>query len=172
MRIYYTVKLRNTGNFTYLTVVIGLWCLPEVLMGFVAACVPVLPRFFQETRLAQRLRKWFCFGTRSEIAQDQSQLLRRWPGSVSTDLDGLKTTRVGHSNRLVPPHMSDQHGSTDLRSSRSSIVEDTDYVPPLLHAYGITKTVEISTEINEQPGDTSGGYDPREHWSFGESRGN
>lgn len=50
MRIYYAIRILQTGEMTYNFVVLGLWSHAEITFGIICSCLPVLPRFFLALR--------------------------------------------------------------------------------------------------------------------------
>lgn len=50
VRIYYTIELSHSKDFTYYTSVQALWSLPEMTLGLLAMCLPVSPKFFQSVK--------------------------------------------------------------------------------------------------------------------------
>jgi hypothetical protein len=169
MRLVTAVQLRETQNTTLKAWEFGLWTLPEFCMGFVAACVPVTPRFFQETGLHLVLRRWLCccLGRPEASTDGRTHLIRPWHGSLSTGLGGTGKMREGFGGSAIPLGSVDHQGPPGgPRSSDASLMEDYDEVPPLLQAYGITKTVEISTSVSARPEEQRSWYNPRGHWEF------
>ena len=49
LRLYYTVLLYHSNDFTYYAARLGVWAESEFACGFVAASALVLPRFIQDT---------------------------------------------------------------------------------------------------------------------------
>ncbi|MCJ1303445.1 hypothetical protein MMC08_006255 [Hypocenomyce scalaris] len=47
LRLYYSVKYRNTTDQTFNLVPEGLWTAAEVISGILCGCLPVLPQFFR-----------------------------------------------------------------------------------------------------------------------------
>lgn len=50
MRLYYSVRLAQSGDTTYYVALIALWSLGEMASGFLAMCLPVSPKFFQSLK--------------------------------------------------------------------------------------------------------------------------
>ena len=46
IRLYYCVQLTHSKDLTYLMALMGLWSYPELTCGFLAASMPVFPKFF------------------------------------------------------------------------------------------------------------------------------
>lgn len=79
LRLYYTIRLAQTGDVTYNLAFMGLWTYAELSMGVVCACLPATPRFFKEVR--ERLStlrssssypRTTFFGLKSKQHHDQS----------------------------------------------------------------------------------------------------
>lgn len=49
-RLYYSVRLAKSEDFTYNVGLLGLWSLPEMASGFIALCLTVSPRFCQSLK--------------------------------------------------------------------------------------------------------------------------
>ncbi|THC98614.1 hypothetical protein EYZ11_001892 [Aspergillus tanneri] len=60
VRLAYTVVLYHTDNVSYYSFLAGLWTIPELSMGIMVACLPVMPRFFKSFDPEQRLT---CLGS-------------------------------------------------------------------------------------------------------------
>lgn len=50
IRIYYAVRIFQTGDISHNFIVLGLWSQVEMTFGIVCGCLPVLPRFFSALR--------------------------------------------------------------------------------------------------------------------------
>jgi hypothetical protein len=132
-------------------------------MGFVAACVPVIPRFFQEPKVARFIRRWILFGPSTPVPQDQAQIMRSWHGSLAADLSEESKMRRGYAVGATRLPSLDRRPGEAINSSASSMRDgDDDEIPSLLRTYGIMKTVDITMSVSSQPADVD--YDPRELW--------
>ncbi|KAG7001877.1 hypothetical protein G7Y79_00030g064100 [Physcia stellaris] len=47
LRLYYSVRLAQSGDISYNLALMGFWSYAELSVGIVCACLPVSPRFFQ-----------------------------------------------------------------------------------------------------------------------------
>jgi hypothetical protein len=60
--MYYSIDLYRNKDFTWGATMMGLWVPVEICCGFLAACMPVFPRFFNQqpfSRLGSSLRSLF-----------------------------------------------------------------------------------------------------------------
>ncbi|KAH8435317.1 uncharacterized protein LDX57_012947 [Aspergillus melleus] len=72
VRLAYTVVLMKTKNISYYAYLSGIWTIPELSMGIVVACLPVLPKFIKSldpshrlSRIGSSLQGMFSGGSRS-----------------------------------------------------------------------------------------------------------
>lgn len=47
MRLYYAVRIQQTGDVTWQSGPMGLWTLAEFTITIICGCMPVIPKFFQ-----------------------------------------------------------------------------------------------------------------------------
>jgi hypothetical protein len=164
MRLVSCVKLYHAENTTYTSATLGMWAFPEIFMGFIAACVPILPRFFREHRLAASWMSWLfptSLGGFSS-APSHGAAGRSWPGGPP--LTSTSASREGGNGKprgAVAMADDDEEKSVsgpirpreweDTRRAYPSMPSSTRTPPPRLPSpAGITKTVDISTGASQR----------------------
>jgi len=50
IRVFYTFRLASSNDTSYYAILLGLWGIAEVAMGYLCVCLPVIPQFFKIVR--------------------------------------------------------------------------------------------------------------------------
>ncbi|MCJ1466755.1 hypothetical protein MMC07_005375 [Pseudocyphellaria aurata] len=161
MRIYYAVRLLQTGDTTYNSVLLELWSHIEVTCGIICGCLPVLPRFFKALQprvptlcksfaqmqiIPQGFRQSRFSGKRGGASSSRGagegpyELQREWqPGKGYLDLTGKKGDSA----------ITDSTADTKVRSTAPPVEDPTTGLEPVEtwepNTNGILKTVHIET---------------------------
>ncbi|GKZ36120.1 hypothetical protein AbraIFM66950_007027 [Aspergillus brasiliensis] len=80
------LPLKTTDNVAYYSYMAGLWTLPELAAGIIAACLPSCPKFFQRFWQKEVVSTWRCSLQNLLIKRsDLSHWRRRRGGGLSGD---------------------------------------------------------------------------------------
>ena len=99
--VYYRVRLLHGDDVTYFTGLMGLLTLPEMASGFLAACLPLSPQFFQGVK---QLPFFSCMGptlwsmlhlssldsSRVFMEKPEEECMSAWRGSRNTRMQSTR----------------------------------------------------------------------------------
>ena len=118
MRLYYAVKLSQSGDISYYADIMGLCSYPEMASGIIIGCLPVSPKFFQNlgqtqfiTNMGSSIRSLFGLsksdslwsfskrtgGTKPINPWDHSSEAKSWSKRYSPSLEGHELIPVSRN---------------------------------------------------------------------------
>lgn len=89
LRLYYAIRLSQTGDITYYATITGLCAYPEMAFGIIAGCLPVTPKFFRtlgQTRIISNTRARLHFLFDSSNSKSQWSFVKHKSGNHSGGL--------------------------------------------------------------------------------------
>lgn len=124
LRLYYSVRLAQSGDISYNLALMGFWSYAELSVGIVCACLPVSPRFFQF--IGPKLSKLSRSGSSVGSILGWSRVKRRsakesWGSDDSSEMWGRK-----NPNRKHVKLRDDYPVPADQKSIKSNLVAKED----------------------------------------------
>jgi hypothetical protein len=120
-RLYYSIRLAETGDVTYNVVMMGFWTYGEMASAILCCCLPVLPKLFQKISLSWTI------------------LLTRISGGASfMEIEATKGDPYHPKNSL-----------NNSYNQRNEQLAERGYARSEVHAGRIPKTIDIS--MSHQP---------------------
>lgn len=113
-RLYYSIDLYRTKDFTWGATMMGMWVAAEICSGFLVACIPVLPRFFKSlpflVRMGSSIRTIFRFrnsasAKRSTMGPRSDEEYRAQRGPIVTDIEFEELVRRTDFNLVTVEHL-------------------------------------------------------------------
>lgn len=100
-RLYFSVKLNSTHDFTFRAAQVGKLSEPEVTLGFIAACMPVVPAFVKHVRRSEVGVRIRSFWTQSPTAWSAgTEGKRSWVCSEGSSWVGARG-RKGEITKII-----------------------------------------------------------------------
>ena len=124
LRLYYSVRLAQSGDVSYNLALMGFWTYAELSVGIVCACLPVSPRFFQT--VGPKLSRMTGSGSSLGSRLGWSKVMRR---SAKESWGSDDTVEMWQSPSGKHVKLRDEYPMSAERESKSNVWFKEDVYP-------------------------------------------